>query len=78
MNTSKLQEAALALPADERARLAYALLGSLAGPEDPDAAEAWATEIERRADEMADETVHPVDWGVVRERIRRRLRERSA
>jgi putative addiction module component (TIGR02574 family) len=78
MNANKLREAALALPAEERARLAHVLLGSLGGPEDPDASEAWVSEIERRATEVADDTVRPVDWGRVRERVRRRLRGRSA
>ncbi|MCA9727759.1 MAG: addiction module protein [Candidatus Eisenbacteria bacterium] len=76
MNTDKLREAALALPADQRAHLAYDLLHSLEGPPDPDVDSAWIAEIEKRARELADGTVVPVDWADARERIRQRLRER--
>lgn len=76
MNTDKLREAALALPADERAHLAHDLLHSLESPPDPDVESAWLAEIEKRARELADGTVVPVDWAEARERIRQRLRER--
>jgi hypothetical protein len=49
---------------------------SLDDPADPDVEKAWTQEIERRARELADESVQPVDWEVARERIARRLRER--
>jgi putative addiction module component (TIGR02574 family) len=75
MNANKLLEAALSLPAEERARLAHNLLGSLDGPADSGSAEAWIGEIEKRAEDLADGTVLPVDWVVARERIRRRLHE---
>jgi putative addiction module component (TIGR02574 family) len=75
MSSDQLRATALALPREERAELARELLSSLdeAG-EDVDAA--WAAEITRRARELADGTVEPVDWEVARERIARRLRER--
>ena len=75
MNASKLLAAALSLPAEERARLAQTLLGSLDGPAESGCDEAWIAEIEKRAQDLADGTVLPVDWVVARERIRRRLQE---
>lgn len=76
MNTEKLREEALALPANERAHLAHDLLHSLEDPPGPDSDSAWLAEIEKRARELANGTVMPVDWVEARERIRRRLRER--
>jgi len=78
MNAKELLEAALALPAEERARLAHTLLGSLDGPPEAGCAEAWVAEIERRAQDLADGTVLPVDWDVARERIRRRRKEQRS
>jgi putative addiction module component (TIGR02574 family) len=74
-SADELRAAALALPRQERADLARDLLGSLdeaAGEFDA----AWASEIARRARELADGSVEPVDWEVARERIARRLPER--
>lgn len=50
MNRSvpELFDAALALPEEERAKLARKLVESLDGDLEPDAEEAWAAEIERR------------------------------
>jgi len=69
----------MTLPREERARLAHELLLSLDDPtgrDSPDSEEAWTKEIERRARELADGSVEPIDWEVARERIVRRLRER--
>lgn len=76
MSTDELRTAALSLPTEDRASLARDLLKSLHGPEEPDVDAAWLAEVERRARELADGTVEPVDWEVARERIARRLRER--
>ena len=76
MSPDKLLDAALALPAKERAKLAHDLLRSLDESEDSDAGALWIAEIERRARELDDGSVEPVDWAVARERITRRLRER--
>jgi putative addiction module component (TIGR02574 family) len=66
---------ALALPPRERARLAHELLASLDGATDPDAAEAWAAEIESRAREVP--AGAPVeDWDAVRARLAERWRKR--
>jgi len=75
MNAKKLFEAALALPAEDRAHLAHSLLDSLDGPPETDVEAAWIAEIEKRARELDDGSVVPVDWAEARERIRRRLRE---
>jgi putative addiction module component (TIGR02574 family) len=66
---------ALALPARERARLAHELLASLDTATDPDAAVAWAEEIERRASEVR--SGGPVeDWDAVRARLTDRWSKR--
>ena len=66
---------ALALPARERARLAHELLTSLDEATDPDAADAWAAEIERRSREVqAGAAVE--DWDAVRARLAERWRKR--
>jgi len=77
MNAKQLREAALALPPDERAGLARDLLHSLEDPPSAEVDAAWVAEIERRARELDDGTVVPVDWEDARIRILERLR-RSA
>ncbi len=44
----ELRDHALALPPEERARLAHDIITSLDGPSDEDASVAWVSEIERR------------------------------
>jgi len=66
---------ALALPPDERARLARELLASLSEGEDPDAATYWLDEIERRAKEVRDGTAQFEDWDSVRARLESRWRK---
>ena len=65
---------ALDLPESERAELAHDLLESLDGTPDPNAAEAWESEILRRLDQVEDGTARLVD----REEMRRRIRSRLA
>lgn len=76
MSRDTLLQDALGLPTEERAKLARDLLRSLDGPADQDADKAWLAEIERRACELDDGSVEPVDWESARERIAKRLRER--
>lgn len=76
MTSEELRAAALTLPARDRARLAHDLLNSLDGPADPGVDAAWIAELGRRAHEIAEGAVQPVDWSVVRDRIASRLRER--
>ena len=78
MNPKELRDAALALTPEERARLAHDLLTSLDAPPELGAERAWIAEIEKRARELADGSVVPVDWGEARERIKRRLNSRHA
>jgi len=66
----------LKLPAHERARLATELVRSLDESEDPDAAEAWLNELDRRAREVVTGTAKLEDWTKVRKRIELRLRAR--
>jgi putative addiction module component (TIGR02574 family) len=76
MSSDDLLRAALELPPPERAKLARELLESLDESSEPGVEQAWLAEVTRRAQELADGTVEPVDWSVARERISRRLRER--
>ena len=78
MDTNKILKAALTLPVEERAHLAQRLLSSLEGPAEPEAESAWIAEIEKRAQELADGSVTPVDWSEVRDRIRRRLQDQHS
>jgi len=64
--------AALALPYDERARLARELLESLDEGEDADAAADWVAEIDRRMQEIKNGKAEFEDWEVVRARLERR------
>jgi putative addiction module component (TIGR02574 family) len=78
MNPKELRDAALALTPEERARLAHDLLRSLDASPELGAENAWIAEIEKRARELADGSVTPVDWDEARERIKRRLNSRRA
>ena len=64
---------ALALPSDERARIAAELIASLDESEDADVETAWAAEIERRIDEVESGEAETVSWEEARERIRAKL-----
>ncbi len=61
---------ALGLPIDERAKLALELITSLDGPADPDAAEAWDKEIERRVNDFRSGKTKAVPWEQVRAEMR--------
>ncbi|HVY31802.1 MAG TPA: addiction module protein [Polyangiaceae bacterium] len=76
MSADKLRQEALALPLDERAALAKDLLLSLDEPADAGADEAWAEEIGRRAQAVADGTATLVDWADAEKRITARLKAR--
>lgn len=76
MTSEEFLEAALGLPASERAKLARQLIRSLDARKDADLDAEWLDVIERRAQDLEDGTVEPVDWSVARERISRRLQER--
>jgi putative addiction module component (TIGR02574 family) len=76
MSAEKLRKEALALPPDERAALARELLLSLDEPADSGAEEAWAEEIGRRAEAVANGTATLVDWNEAEKRITERLKAR--
>lgn len=64
-----LLSTALALPAQERARIAHELILSLDDGTDADAAKAWVAELEKRAREVRSGTVKTEDWTAVRSRL---------
>jgi putative addiction module component (TIGR02574 family) len=67
-DAARVLEEALTLGADERARLAHALIHSLE-PEDADATAAWGDEIRKRVDEIEAGTADLEDWETVRARL---------
>ena len=69
-----LLSSALALPVQERAKIAHELLLSLDDGSDTDAAGAWAAELERRASEVHAGTVTTEDWETVKARLTQRWR----
>lgn len=69
--TQRLEAAALALPREERARLAQRLIESL--DDAPEVEEAWAVEIRRRLDAMDREEVEMIPAEQVLAEARRRL-----
>lgn len=75
-NAKKLREDALALPEQERELLAAELLDSLERA--PDWERAWASECERRLEDVRSGRVQPVAWSVVKSSLRARLRNAAA
>ena len=68
----------LRLPPEERARLALELIRSLNDQSDPDAAQAWEAEIERRAAEVEAGTAPTMSLDEYRAHIRARRAARNA
>ena len=68
--------AALALPPDERLALASELLASVEQPWTDEWERAWATELDRRAEELDSGKVKGIPWEEVRERLRASLERR--
>ena len=64
---------ALRLDLEARAELATELLGSLDGPADPDADDAWSKEIEHRVAAIEAGTVELEPWPDVKRRIEREI-----
>ena len=62
----KLLDEAMALPIDDRAKLAADLLASLDGEPDAEVEAAWAAEIERRARDARGNPDDDVSWEAVR------------
>lgn len=76
MASRHLRSAVLSLPREERAELAQDLLRSLEDAPDENVDAAWLREITRRAVEVAERSVEPVDWEAARSRIAQRLEAR--
>lgn len=76
MSADKLRQEALALPLDERAALAKDLLLSLDEAAESGTEGAWAEELGRRAQAVADGTATLVDWADAEKRIAARLNVR--
>jgi putative addiction module component (TIGR02574 family) len=77
MQVDELLAQALSLPRHERARVAEELLSSIEEPADQ-AAAAWATELERRSQEVAQGAVQLTPWETARAEIRDELEQRRA
>jgi putative addiction module component (TIGR02574 family) len=73
---AELLQQALELPVDDRLALAAELLESVEGPEDPEWAEAWAAELDRRVKELDAGTVTGIPWDQVKSDVLGRLRSR--
>jgi putative addiction module component (TIGR02574 family) len=76
-DATEILNEALALPAGDRAALAEALLASLDPQVDKDAEAEWATEIDRRVNELDAGTVSTISWREVRQRLFERARHRA-
>jgi len=72
--TSKLLQDALKLGPAERAELASELIASLDAEADPDAENAWVTEIEERAARARSGEDPGKPWPEVRDRLKRNLK----
>jgi putative addiction module component (TIGR02574 family) len=68
----------LRLPVEERAKLALELLRSLDDEIDPDAAEAWDAEIERRGAEVEAGSADTMTFDEYREHVRQRRAIRAS
>lgn len=71
----KLLEDALALPADERLKLASEIIASVDGPQDADWDAAWLAELDRRVAAAKQRGQSGSDWIEARARIMKRLGE---
>ncbi len=68
-DATKVLEAALMLPVNERASIAGMLLESLDETVDEKVEQAWSKEIARRIQEIDEGKVITVPWSVAREQI---------
>jgi len=71
MNASvnHLLKEALALTPEERSALIVALLDSVYGEDEAEAAKVWVEEIERRREELRTDAAQVVTWAVARARL---------
>lgn len=78
MFEEELFSRALALPPEERARLAEELLLSLNETNEDTVAAGWSDELERRSQELASGEVVALDWLTVKQQILGELERRRA
>ncbi len=64
------------LSTEERAMVAEQLLETLDPESEADVEAEWASEVERRAEEVAEDRSLLVDWADVKDQIERELRNR--
>ena len=76
-DATEILKEVVALPAEDRAALAEALLAGLDPQVEQDAEAAWATEIERRLAELDAGMVSTISWPTVRKRLFERARHRA-
>ena len=74
MDSKTLQQAALSLPAEERAALAEKLLSSLDEPSEAELERTWLAEAARRASELDRGEVQPISADDVRRKAQSLLR----
>jgi len=77
MSTEELLAQVLRLPRSERARVTNELLSSLEEPEEV-VSQAWAAELERRSQEVAEDSVQVVDWEEAKRDLLAELKVRRA
>jgi putative addiction module component (TIGR02574 family) len=68
-DAAEILKEALALPAETRAALADSLLDSLDAEVEPNAAEAWRNEVQRRLAELDSGAVETKPWSQARSRL---------
>ena len=73
LTIDQLLNAALALPADDRAELVEALIASLQPEDRPPFDESWREVIQRRSAELRSGQVTPVPW----DEVKRQAREKA-
>ena len=79
MSQPKLLDDLLALPVNERAELAYALMESIGAPGKPMGPEeswdeVWGGEVERRLQQVRDGVVETIDFDEAMDAIEQRLK----
>lgn len=74
MNLKQIEDVALHLPQDDRAKLAHRLLLSLEEAAENEIAQEWLKEAQRRARELDEGIVQPVPADEVRRKARALLR----
>ena len=72
----RLLQEALGLPTRARGRLAASLIDSLDTRMDPDAADSWAAEIDRRLDAIDSGVAKTIPWRKVEQGLKRRASRR--